>query len=143
MEPQRRKDAKLTVVDGETERLATGIVDAAFQVHSYFGPGLLESIYEKALFEELSDRNINCELQKEIPVFYKDKPLGLGFRTDLIVENKIIIELKSTEKLLPIHRAQVISYLKTMNKPLGFLINFNNTIIKNGIVRIINDRFAS
>lgn len=143
MEPQRREDAKVTVIDAEVERLAAEIVDAAFQVHSYFGPGLLESVYEKALYLELKKRNIQCDIQKEIPVYYGDESLGLGFRADLVVEDKIIVELKSVEKLLPIHKAQIISYLRLTNKPLGFLINFNNNLIKNGIVRVINDRFVT
>ncbi len=143
MESQRREDAKLTVIDGKIEKLATEIVDSAFKVHSYFGSGMLESLYEKALYKEFQKRNINANRQVEIPVYYEGELLDIGFRADMIVENSILLEMKACEKLLPIHRAQTLSYLRTANLPLGFLINFNVPIIKNGIVRIINDKFEA
>lgn len=143
MESQRREDTKLTVIDVKTERLASAIVDAVFKVHNYFGPGMLESIYEAALCKEFEKRNIQYIRQTPIPVFYEGDLLGDGFRADIIVENTIILELKACEKLLPIHRAQILSYTRLLNCPLGFLVNFNNSLIKNGIVRIINDRFAT
>ncbi len=143
MESQSHKVAKLTVVDAETERLAEDIVDSAFKVHQYFGSGMLESIYEAALCKEFDRRNINYIRQQPVPVFYDGELLGDGFRADIIVEDKLLLELKACEKLLPVHRAQTLSYIRAANMQLGFLINFNNTIIKNGIVRIINDRLAS
>ncbi len=142
MESQRREDAKLTVVDVQTERLAKDVIDAVFKVHEYFGPGMLESLYESALCKELDKRNIKYTRQAEILAFYHGELLGNGFRADIIIEDTLLLELKACEKLLPVHRAQSLSYIRMANKPLGFLINFNNTVIKNGIVRIINDRFA-
>lgn len=143
MEAQRRKDTKLTVIDSETERLAREIVDSVFKIHNYFGPGLLESIYESALCRELEKKKIKFIRQQSVPVFYEGDLLGEGFRADIIVEEKILVELKSCEKLLPVHKAQTLSYIRLSEKPLGFLINFNNTIIKNGIVRLINERLGS
>ncbi len=142
MESQSREDAKLTLIDAKTEILAKQIVDAVFKVHEYFGAGMLESIYEAALCKEFDKRNINYIRQQSIPVFYDGDLLGDGFRADIVVEDTILIELKACEKLLPVHRAQTLSYVRLTNKSLGFLINFNNKLIKNGIVRIINDRFA-
>lgn len=143
MESQRREDAKLTVVEAAIERIAKDVVDSVFKVHDYFGPGMLESIYESALCKEFDKRGINYTRQQTIPVYYEGELLGDGFRADIVVENKILIELKACEKLLPVHRVQALSYTRLLNCPLGFLINFNNQLIKNGIVRIINDRFAS
>lgn len=142
MESQSRKVAKLTVIDSETERLAGEVVDSCFKIHNYFGPGMLESIYESALCKELDKRNLRYVRQQPVPVFYEGDLLGDGFRADIVVENKILLELKACEKLLPVHRAQTLSYTRLLNCSLGFLVNFNNGLIKNGIVRIINDRFA-
>jgi len=141
LESQRHEDAKLTVIDGDVERFAKDVLDSAFKVHHYFGSGMLESIYEKALCYELDKRDIKNVRQVEIPVFYDEEPLGTGFRADIIVEDKILIEAKACEKLLPVHRAQTLSYLRLANLPLGFLINFNVPVIKNGLVRIINDKY--
>ena len=143
MESQSRKVAKLTVIDDDIERIASKVVDSVFKVHQYFGAGMLESIYESALCRELEKNKISFVSQVSIPVFYDDELLGDGFRADIIIEDSILLELKACEKLLPVHRAQTLSYMRLSNKPLGFLINFNNQMIKNGIVRIINDRFAS
>lgn len=142
MESQRREDAKLTVLDHNVEALGKGIVDAAFHVHQYFGPGLLESLYEEALFKTLNKRNAKPVRQVAVPVFFEDELLDAGFRADMIINQQILIEVKACENLLPIHRAQTLSYLRLCNLPLGYLINFNVPIIKNGIVRVINDRFA-
>lgn len=142
MESQSHKVAKLTVIDANTERLAAKIVDAAFTVHKYFGPGMLESIYESAMCKELSKRGLSVKRQVSIPVYYENELLDEGFRADLIVEDTILIELKACEKLLPVHRAQTLSYMRLINKPLGFLMNFNVPVIKNGLVRLINDRFV-
>lgn len=141
MESQSLKVAKLTVIEDTLERIASEVVDCAFQVHQYFGAGMLESIYEAALCKELEKRRLSYARQVMIPILYDGEILGDGFRADLIVENNLLVELKACEKLLPVHRAQTLSYLRLANKPLGFLINFNIPVIKNGIVRIINDRF--
>ena len=111
------------------------IVDCAFQVHKTMGPGLLENIYEEAFICELKDRNINFEKQKNIPIQYKNHKLELNYRLDLLIEDSIIVELKSVDRLLPIHNAQILTYLKLMNLRLGYLINFNVPVIKEGIRR--------
>ena len=117
------------------ENLAKEIVDAAFAVHSALGPGLLESSYEMALCHEFKLRGIEFERQKEMPVSYKGVALDCGYRMDILVADEIVLELKAVEVLLPIHEAQILSYLKHADKPLGFLINFNVALIKDGIRR--------
>ena len=115
------------------------IVDCCFKVHTELGPGLLESVYEEILAFELSKRNLKIERQKGIPVIYNDLKMDLGFRADLIVENKVIIELKSIEAIAPVHKKQLLTYLKIANLKLGLLINFNEALIKDGIHRIVNN----
>ena len=114
------------------------IVDAAMTVHSELGPGLLESTYEACLFHELKSRNIHILNQLTLPVIYKQARIGTGYRIDLLVEDKVIIELKVVDKLLPIHEAQLLTYLKLSNKKVGLLINFNTLRLKHGIKRIAN-----
>jgi GxxExxY protein len=143
LETQRHEGAKKTEITQATEALASEIVDSAFKVHKYFGPGLLESIYEAALCKEFSKRGLKFTRQVRVPLFYDEEPLDEYFVIDLIVDDKIVLELKACERLLPVHKSQTLSYLYLANKPLGFLINFNNVLIKNGIVRLINERFAS
>ncbi len=113
------------------------IVDSAFQVHKTLGPGLLESIYEEAFVCELIDRNIKFEIQKAIPVQYKTHKLNAAYRLDLIIEDSIVVELKCVEKILPLHEAQILTYMKLTNLRLGYLINFNVPVIKEGIKRKI------
>jgi len=115
------------------------IVDACYHVHKEMGPGLLESVYEFCLFKELSLRNIAVENQVVVPLIYKGFELTKEFRLDILVENEIILELKSVDSILPVHSAQLISYLKLADKRLGFLINFNVPTIKDGIKRFVND----
>ena len=115
------------------------IVNIAFQIHNKLGPGLLESVYEEIMFHELINLGFKVERQKAIPVIWNDKKLEIGFRADLIVENKIIIELKSVEELAPIHYKQLLTYLKLANIKLGLLINFNENLIKDGIKRVVNN----
>lgn len=114
------------------------IIGAAIEVHRELGPGLLESTYEACLFYELREKGLAVERQKTLPVQYKTKTIDSGYRIDLLVENKIIVELKTVEKIAPIHEAQLLSYLKMANCSLGLLINFNSTLLKNGIKRIVN-----
>lgn len=109
-----------------------------FEVYNHLGPGLLESVYEKALALELQENGLDIEFQVPISVVYKAKSLDLGFRADIIVENRIIIELKSVEKLNPVHHKQLLTYLKLTNTHLGILVNFNTDDLKRDIVRIIN-----
>lgn len=113
------------------------IVDASVAIHKELGPGLLERIYEDALCYELECRDLNYERQKELTVPYKTITLPTKFRLDLIVEGEIIVELKQCEKLLPIHEAQIMTYLKITNRRIGLLLNFNETLMKHGIKRII------
>ena len=103
------------------------------------GPGLLESVYEEILYMELLDQGLKVERQKAIPVVWKDKLIEIGFRADLIVENKVIIELKSVEAIVPVYKKQLLTYLKLTDFRLGLLINFNEKLIKNGITRIVNN----
>ncbi|MCI0448879.1 MAG: GxxExxY protein [Chlorobi bacterium] len=114
------------------------IVDCCYKLHVNLGPGLLESVYEEVLSFELSRHKLSFERQKPIPVIYEDIKLDIGFRADLIVENKVIIEIKSVETLAPVHHKQLLTYLKLTNLKLGLLINFNVDLIKNGIKRIVN-----
>lgn len=115
------------------------IVDAAFQIHTTLGPGLLESVYEEVMWFELAGCGLKVKRQAGIPVFYKDIKMELGFRADLIVEEKVIIELKSLETIAPVHQKQLLTYLRLTNLKLGLLINFNENLIKDGIQRIVNN----
>ncbi|MBC6418172.1 MAG: GxxExxY protein [Prochloron sp. SP5CPC1] len=116
------------------------IVDVAYQIHTKLGPGLFESVYEAVMAYELEKRELKFERQKPIPVIYKGVHLEEGFRADFIVENQIIVELKSIETVAPVHKKQLMTYLRLTNKRLGLLINFNTELIKQGITRIINNR---
>jgi GxxExxY protein len=120
------------------EQLAAQILDAAFDVHRHLGPGLLESAYQIALCHELAQLGIPFEQQKPMPLRYKGVLLDCGYRLDVFVAEQIVLELKCVEELLPIHEAQLLTYLKLANKPLGFLINFNVRLLKNGLKRIVN-----
>ncbi len=115
------------------------IIDASLEVHRALGPALLESVYEGALAYELDLRGWRVERQVDVPARYKTLTFDVAFRADLIVEDLIIIELKSIEKLLPIHSKQLLTYLKLTDKRLGLLINFNETLLKDGIVRLANN----
>ena len=114
------------------------IVNAAYQVHRELGPGLLESVYEKCLIYELKEAGLNVATQVFIPIKYKNLRIDNALRIDILINNKIIIELKAVNELADIHTAQLLSYLKLTNNTLGLLINFNVPIIKKGIKRIIN-----
>jgi len=119
--------------------LATIIVDCSYHIHVYLGPGLLESVYEEVLFYELTKQGLKVDRQKSFPVVWDNIKLNLGFRTDLIVENKVIIEIKSVEEIHPVHPKQLLTYLKLTKLKLGLLINFNSPLIKTGITRIVNN----
>ncbi len=120
------------------DELSNKIIGLALDVHRELGPGLLESTYQQCLAYELSKAKIKFELEKEIPVKYKDVQLNCGYRIDLLIDNKLILELKCVEKLLPIHEAQILTYMKLSNIKIGLLINFNVMMLKNGIKRLIN-----
>ena len=112
------------------------IVDAAYKIHTGLGAGLLESVYEAIMAYELKKRSLRFERQKPIPVVYEGIDLGEGFRADFIVENLVIIELKSVEHIAPVHKKQLLTYLRLTNKRLGLLINFNTDLIKNGMIKL-------
>lgn len=114
------------------------VLDISFMIHKDLGPGLLESVYEEILFYELRNRNLFVERQKAIPAIWKNEKLNLGFRADLIVSKKVLIEIKSIEGLAPVHFKQVLTYLKLTEIKLGLLINFNEALLKTGIRRIVN-----
>jgi GxxExxY protein len=118
--------------------IAGEIVDAAFQIHTALGPGLLESVYDTVLAYELRHRGLRVVRQQPIPIFYKDIRIGTGFRADMVVEDKVIIEIKSVELLAPVHKKQLLTYLRLADKRLGVLINFNVVLIKDGIARVVN-----
>lgn len=120
------------------DQLAKSIVDVCFTVHKEMGPGLLESVYELCVMKELALRQIPAQNQVSIPLMYKGFELSKDFRIDVLVANEIILELKSVDAILPVHKAQIISYLKLADKRLGFLINFNVALIKDGIQRVVN-----
>jgi GxxExxY protein len=119
-----------------TERVATQVVDAAYNVHSALGPGLLENVYEVCLIHELAKHGLSVKRQVELPVIYDTLKIDAGLRIDLLVNDCLIIELKAVEAILPIHKAQLLTYLKLAKCRLGLLINFNVPIIKVGIRRI-------
>lgn len=120
------------------DKITNEIIGSAIEIHKELGPGLLESAYETCLEYELTHRGFHLERQKILPVKYKKIELDAAYRLDIVVENQIIIELKSVENLLPIHTAQLLSYLKLAELPVGLLINFNVAKLKNGVKRIVN-----
>jgi GxxExxY protein len=122
----------------EINEITEQVIGAAIKVHSALGPGLLESAYEACLVFELTKRGINVRNQVPLPVRYEDILIEVGYRIDLLVEDRLVIELKSVDELAPIHKAQLLSYLKLSGKKIGLLINFNVDLLKNGITRIAN-----
>ena len=114
------------------------IIGASIEIHRALGPGLLESAYEECLCHELSQRGLQFNRQQNLPVVYKDVRLDCGYRMDLVVENAVIVELKTVERILPIHEAQLLTYLRLTGLSVGLLINFNTPIVKNGIRRLVN-----
>ncbi len=117
------------------EQVTEGIIGAAIEVHRHLGPGLLESAYEECLCHELHLRDLSFQRQVDLPVEYKGIKLDCGYRLDVVVENVVVVELKSIERILPIHQAQLLTYLRLTGKRVGLLINFNVSALKNGIVR--------
>ena len=117
--------------------LSEKVIGAAIEVHRHVGPGLLESAYEECLCHELVKAGLSFKRQVEMPISYKGQDIDCGYRADLIVENTLLVELKAVEKLLPIHQAQVLTYLKLGRLSTGLLINFNSTLLKDGIKRFV------
>ena len=122
----------------DINKLSSKVIGAAIEVHKTLGPGLLESTYEECLCYEFGFRDFSFERQKALPVTYKGKKLDCGYRLDIVVENTIILELKSCEKIEAIHKAQLLTYLKLSGLKLGLLLNFNVPVMRDGIVRIVN-----
>ncbi|OGP65884.1 MAG: GxxExxY protein [Deltaproteobacteria bacterium RBG_16_42_7] len=125
----------------ETQRenqITEKIIGSAIEVHKALGPGLLESAYEECLCYELAQLGLSFSRQLALPVAYKDVKLDCGYRMDIVVEDTIIVELKTVEKLLPIHEAQLLTYLKLYGRSLGLLVNFNVPVLKDGVKRIVN-----
>jgi len=118
--------------------IARQIVDAAYKIHTTLGPGLFESVYEAVMAQELSKRGLQFVRQQPLPVVWENLHLEAGFRADLIVEDKVIVEIKSVDAIAPVHRKQLLTYLRLANKRLGILINFDVDLIKDGIARVVN-----
>ena len=123
----------------ELNQLSSQIIKAAINVHRELGPGLLESVYQACMIIELKDMNINVQAEVPLPIFYHGQKVSEeGFRLDLLVEDLIVVELKSVEQVQPVHKKQLLTYLRLAKKPLGLLINFNERMLKEGITRIVN-----
>ena len=119
--------------------ISSQIIQAAITVHQTLGPGLLESVYQNCMVIELGNMDVNVESEVELPIFYRNQKItDLGFRLDLLVESAIIVELKSVEEIKPVHKKQLLTYLRLSKKDLGLLINFNEVLLKDGITRITN-----
>ena len=128
----------------ELNQLSSQIIKAAINVHKQLGPGLLESVYQSCMVIELTNMALGVQSEVPLPVFYRGQEVHKeGFRLDLLVEDTIIVELKSVERVQDIHKKQLLTYLRLANKPLGLLINFNGTVLKDGITRIINASSAT
>jgi len=118
--------------------IGTKVLEAAIHVHRELGPGLLETVYEVTLVRELSDLGMSAQRQVEVPIIYKNIRFEEGFRADIIVENAVLLELKSVERVAPTHKKQVQTYLKLTGLKLGYLLNFGEAVLKNGITRCVN-----
>ena len=125
-------------LDVTENEVAKQIVDAAYRVHTSLGPGLLESAYEAVLAYELEKRGLRTVRQQAVPIVYQGTRIEMGFRADLIVEDSVIVEIKSVEAIAPVHKKQLLTHLRLADKRLGLLINFNVALIKDGITRIAN-----
>jgi iron complex transport system substrate-binding protein len=124
----------------DIEQLAKAAIDCGFRVHDDIGPGLLETAYEAFLAASLVERGLTVEVQKPVPVAYRGVVIRDAFRADLLVERRLIIEVKSLERLAPVHSKQLLTYLRLMDLPLGLLMNFGADMFRNGLKRVINDR---
>ncbi|PYS82735.1 MAG: GxxExxY protein [Acidobacteria bacterium] len=118
--------------------IAAIIVDVAYRIHKQLGPGLLESVYEAIMAYEIRKRGLHVAQQQALPVIHEEVRMDVGFRADLIVEGKVIVEIKSLEILAPVHKKQLLTYLRVADKRLGLLTNFGEALIKDGITRVVN-----
>lgn len=135
-------DDRVPGVDGKLiyKALTEQIIGSAIEVHKAIGPGLLESVYQECMCHEMSLRKLHFQREVKVPVIYKSIALDCGYRLDMIVENTVILELKSVDRIVPVHEAQLLTYLKLLDKPVGFIINFNVPILRGGgIVRKVFD----
>ena len=123
----------------KVDDLSNRVIGCAIEVHKYLGPGLLESAYQECLFFELKQLGLEVIKEKPMPIVYKDIKLDHGYRIDLLVENKVVIEIKTVDSIIDVHEAQILTYLKLGNYKLGLLINFNVTLLKNGLKRFVNN----
>lgn len=126
------------LIDEELEAIAYKVIGLAIEVHRQLGPGLLESAYQECLFYEIKNTGLFVEKEKHLPIIYKDLKIEQGYRIDLLVENKLVVELKTVENFTSVHFAQILTYLKLGNYPLGLLLNYNSKILRNNIKRFIN-----
>lgn len=124
---------------GRLNQIMDGIIGAAIEVHRALGPGLLESAYEACLAFELAEHGLKIEQQKPLPIVYRQLKLDCGYRLDMLVENAVIVEIKVVDRLVPIHKAQLLAYLRLSDGKVGLLINFNVKVLKDGVVRVVND----
>jgi len=122
----------------DINKTTESIIGAAIEVHRHLGPGLLESAYEECLCEELSLRKIPFKRQVALPVLYKNRKLDIGYRIDLLVNDEVVVELKTVETILPIHQAQTLTYMRLGGWPVGLILNFNVVVLKNGIKRLVH-----
>jgi GxxExxY protein len=136
---QRITQSSQEIKNMNENEISKVIFDCALKIHKNLGPGLLESAYEECLFYELKKCGLKVEKQKALPLIYEEVKLEIGYRIDIIVENKVIIEVKSVDALNDVHLAQILTYLKLSDCKLGMLINFNVTFLKNGIRRVVNN----
>jgi GxxExxY protein len=137
MDSRTPKTKNFAPIPTEVEKIGKAILEAAFEVHTQLGPGLLESVYETCLAHELRERGLQIESQLEVPVNYKNKTLESGLRLDLLVEKCVIVEIKAVEAMNPVYEAQLLTYLRLTGVRLGFLINFTVPHLKNGIKRMV------
>jgi GxxExxY protein len=131
-ETQRRE---MALNSDEQDPLTREIIGGAIEVHRALGPGLLESVYEECLAMELTDRNLEVRRQVPVPVVFKGRKLEIGYKLDMLVNDQVIVELKAVEKLIPVHEAQLLSYLRLMNRRVGLLLNFHVPYLKDGMLR--------
>ena len=118
--------------------IAREIVDASYKIHCALGPGLLESVYETILARELLARSLNVTRQQPVPILYDGLRIEIGFRADLVVEGLVVVEIKSVEHILPVHKKQLLTYIRLMDRRLGLLINFGAALVRDGITRMVN-----
>jgi len=133
------EEAEIAEMKDTLNQITDRIIGASIDVHRVLGPGLLESAYEACLAYELAERGLKVELQKPLPIIYKEVKLDGGYRLDLVVQELVVVEIKAVDRLNPIHEAQLLSYLRLSGYKVGLLINFNVTVLKNGLRRMVNE----